>query len=96
MTKTDLPEDSQFSRVYFGAAIVTDDEYYEDEEEEYESLYMENQEKTNNAKPQPDSVDAPPTALLDTEHTGEQQVTFQIGEEIRYTKDGHNEKARIM
>ena len=42
MTQTDLPEESQFSRVYFGAAIVTDDKYYEDEEEEYESLYMEN------------------------------------------------------
>ena len=32
MTKTDLPEDSQFIRVDLGAAIVTDDDYYSDKE----------------------------------------------------------------
>ena len=57
---------------------------------------MEHQVELHNAKPQPDGVDAPPTSFLDAEYTGERQVAFNICEEIRYTKDGHNEKAQIM
>ena len=33
---------------------------------------------------------------MDAEQTGESQVTFNIGEEIRHTKDGHNEKSHIL
>ena len=51
---------------------------------------MEHQAELENAKPQPDGVDAPPTAFLDAEQTGGRQITFNIGEEIRYTNDGHN------
>ena len=90
INKTALPEDSKFPRVNFSASIVTDDEYSSDEEEDNESIYMEHQAVLKNAKPQPDRVDARPTELLDAEHNGERQVTFNIGEEIRYTKDGHN------
>ena len=57
---------------------------------------MEHQVELENNKPQPDGLDALPTAFLDAENTGERQVTFNIGEEIRYTKDGHNEKAQIL
>ena len=57
---------------------------------------MEHQAELDNAKPQPDGVDAPPIALLNTNHTEERQVTFNIGEEIRYTKDGNNENAHIL
>ena len=57
---------------------------------------MEHQAEIENDEPQPDGVDAPPTALMDAEQTGEGQVAFNIGEEIRYTKDGHNEKAHIL
>ena len=96
MNKTDLPEDSQFIRVDLGAAIVPVDEYFSDEEEDDEIPYMEHQAEIENAKPQPDGVDAPPTALLDAEHTGERHVPFNIGEEIKYTKDGHNEKGHIL
>ena len=41
MTQTDLPEDSQFPRVDFGTAVVTDYKYSLGEEEDDESLYME-------------------------------------------------------
>ena len=51
MTQTDLPEDSQFPRVGFGAAIVPDDEYYSDEEEDDKNMYMGHQVELDNAKP---------------------------------------------
>ena len=54
-------------RVDFGAAIVPVDEYSSDEEEDNEIIYMEHQSELENAKPQPDGVDAPPTLLLDAE-----------------------------
>ena len=57
---------------------------------------MDNQEDLENAKPQPNRVDAPPTAFLHAKQTGEWQVTFNIGEEIRYTNDGQNEKSHIL
>ena len=67
MTQSDLSEDSQPPRVDFGAAIVPVDEYSSDEEEDNEIIYMEHQSELENAKPQPDGVDAPPTLLLDAE-----------------------------
>ena len=57
---------------------------------------MDHQVELQNDKPQPDGVDAPPTAFLNTEQTGGWQVTFNIGEAISYTKDGYNEKAHIL
>ena len=57
---------------------------------------MEHQAELENAKPQPDGVDAPPTALLNTKQTGQRQVMFNIGEDIRYTKDVQNEKSHIL
>ena len=67
MTQNDLPEDSQFPWVNFGAAIVPVHEYSSDEEEDNESIYMEHQAEPENDKPKPDGVDASPTALMDTE-----------------------------
>ena len=96
MIQTDLPEDSQFPRVDFGAAIVPNDEDSSDEEEDEKSLYMENQVELENSKSKTDGVDIPPKELLNENQTGERQVTFNIGEEIRYTKDGPNEKAQIL
>ena len=96
MTQTRITKDSQSPRVNFGAAIEPDDKYSSDEEEEDKSIYMYHQAELENAKPQPDGIDAPPTELLDTEQNGERQVTCNIGEEIRYTKDGQNEKAHIL
>ena len=61
MTQTNLPEDLKFPRVNFVAAIVPDDDYSSDEEEEDESIYMDHQAEIENAKPQPDGIDAPPT-----------------------------------
>ena len=51
---------------------------------------MEHQAELENDKPHSNVVYAPPIALLDAEETGERRVTFNIGEEINYTKDGHN------
>ena len=65
MTQTDLPEDSKLPRVDFRATIVPDDEYSSNEEEDNESIYMEHLAELENAKPHPNRVDAPPTALLD-------------------------------
>ena len=96
MSQTDLPNDSQFPQVDFRAAIVPNGEYYSLQEKENKSLYMKNQVELENTKSQPDGVDAPPTALLNANQTEEQQVTFNIGEEIRYTKNGRNEKDHIM
>ena len=96
MTQTDLPEDSKLPGVYFGAAIVTDDEYSSDEEEDDEGLYMWHQVELHNAKPQLDRVYAPPSNLLDIKYNEDRKVTFNIGEEIRYTNDGHNEKVHII
>ena len=96
MTQTELPEDSQFPRDDFGAAIVPNDEYSLYEEEDDESLYKEHQAELDNSKSQPDRVDAPPTALINENQTGERQVTFNIGQDIKYTKDGNNEKSHII
>ena len=57
---------------------------------------MKNQAELENDKSQPYGVDTPPTAFLNANQTGELQVTFNIDEEIRYTKDWHNEKAHIL
>ena len=96
MIQTDLSEYSQFPRVNFGATIVTNDKYYSDKEEDNASLYMEHKSDLNNTKNKRVKLDAPPTALLDTENTGERNIVFNIDEEIRYTNDGHNEKYHIM
>ena len=96
MIQPDFPDDSELPRFDFGASIVPVDEYSSYEEEDDKSIYMEHQAELENVKHQPSGVDAPPTIFLDAKYTGERQVTFNIGEEIRYTKDGHNEKAHIM
>ena len=96
MTQTDLPEDKQFPQVDFGAAIVPCKEYSSDEEEDKKILYMENQAELENTTSQPDGVYAPPTALINANQTEERQFTFNISEEIRYTKDGHNKKSHIL
>ena len=57
---------------------------------------MDHQSELHNNKNKPDGVDVPPTELLDEEQTGKRRVIFNIGGEIMYTKDGHNEKAHIM
>ena len=57
---------------------------------------MEHQAELHNVKPQPERLDAPPIAFLDSEQTGYWQVMFNIGEEIRCTKNGHNDNAHIL
>ena len=88
MTQTDLPEDSKFNRVDLWSTIVNDEKYYSYEEEDDESFYMEHQTELQNDKAKPNGVDVPTTVFIDAEQTREWQETFNIDEEIRYTKDG--------
>ena len=79
MNQKYLLDYSQFPRIGFGASMVTDDEYSSEEgEEDDESPCGEHQTELHFEEPQTDGLDAPPTELLDSDHTKERQDMFNI------------------